>query len=168
MYSKLFTFLALIGGMAQMDAAILQIHSEAFKDSQPIPAKYTCDGENISPPLQWTGIPKGTKSLVLIVDDPDAPKKTWTHWVVFNIDPTLTEIKEGEYPKGSYQGINDFKHPSYGGPCPPSGSHRYYFKLFALNDTLKLSPGATKEQVEKAMQLHIIGQAQLIGTYSRK
>jgi len=168
MYSKLFILLTLIGGIVQMDAAILQIKSEAFKDSQPIPSKYTCDGENISPPLQWSGIPQGTKSLVLIVDDPDAPKKAWTHWVVFNIAPTLTEIKEGEYPKGAYQGINDFKHPSYGGPCPPSGSHRYYFKLFALNDTLKLSPGATKEQVEKAMQHHIIGQAQLIGTYSRK
>lgn len=145
----------------------LHLTSQVFKENESIPSKYTCEGENISPPLQWEGIPEGTKSLVLIVDDPDAPRGTWTHWVVFNILPTSTGSKEGHSPEESLQGINDFGDIKYGGPCPPSGTHRYFFKLYALDERISLPKGATKQQVEKAIEGHILGQAQLIGTYRK-
>lgn len=144
------------------------LRSPAFKEGEAIPSKYTCDGENISPPLLFENTPQGTKSLVLIVDDPDAPSKTWVHWVVYNIPATTAEAKEGKALSGSIEGLNDFGDRSYGGPCPPSGTHRYFFKLYALDQLLSLKEGATKEQVEKAMQPHILAEAQLMGTYSRK
>lgn len=151
-----------------LQGAEMDLTSQAFKDSGSIPAKYTCDGDNISPPLKWGGAPKETKSFVLIVDDPDAPSKVWTHWVVYNIPSSITESQEGSFPKGALQGVNDFGHMEYGGPCPPSGTHRYYFKLYALDDQLKLPQGASKQQVEKEIKPHILAQAQLMGKYSRK
>jgi Raf kinase inhibitor-like YbhB/YbcL family protein len=146
----------------------MRITSSAFNENGSIPSKYTCDGENISPPLHWDGAPAGTKSFVLIVDDPDAPSKVWTHWVVYNISPTTTECKEGAAPAGSSQGVNDFGKAKYGGPCPPSGTHHYFFKLYALDTTLPLTQGATKQQVEKEIKPHVLGETRLIGTYHRQ
>ncbi len=129
-----------------------------------IPRRHTCDGENVSPPLAIEDVPPGAKSLALIVDDPDAPAKVWVHWVMFDI-PVQAGIAEGARP--GRQGINDFGKKGYGGPCPPSGTHRYFFKLYALDRNLGLPEGSTKQQVEKAMAGHILGQAELMGRYSR-
>lgn len=151
----------------------LTLTSSAFTEGQPIPAQYTCQGENLSPPLAWSGVPQNTQSLALIVDDPDAPSKTWVHWVVYNLSPTLTELPEGltQYDgPGStgIAGVNDSRKTGYSGPCPPPGSpHRYFFKLYALDTQLNLPEGATKAQVEQAMQGHILAQGQLMGTYKR-
>ena len=146
----------------------MQLKSPAFSQNGVVPAKYTCDGQNISPPLQIAETPENAKSLVLICDDPDAPGKTWTHWTVWNIDPTTTEIVEGKTPAGSTQGVTDFGEVGYGGPCPPSGTHRYFFKLYALDTSLNIPYQAKKEDIEKAMAGHVIDQAQLTGVYSRK
>ncbi len=145
----------------------LKLTSPAFKDGGRIPDKYTCEGENISPPLEISGVPQGAKSLVLIVDDPDAPMGTWDHWIVWNIDPTTTKIGENSTPEGAVQGLNDFRQHEYGGPAPPSGTHRYIFKLYALNITLKLHDDAVKQDVENAMNGNVIAQTQLMGTFSR-
>ncbi len=151
----------------------LEIQSSAFTHQGRIPSKYTCDGQDVSPPLRWSGVPEGTQSLVLISDDPDAPMGTWVHWVYYDIPPTVTELPEGipavEHPPiGGTQGINDFRRLGYGGPCPPPGpAHRYFFKLYALDTKLNLAPGAKKTQVEQAMQGHILAQAELIGLYQR-
>ncbi len=151
----------------------IQITSAAFKDGGTIPVQYTCDGKNISPPLQWTDIPGGTKSLALIADDPDAPAKTWVHWVVYHISPDLAGLPEGLVKYSNEGGIgvagkNDFGNLGYGGPCPPGGKpHRYFFKIYALDTPLDLQQGATKAQVESAMQGHILAQGQLIGTFGR-
>ena len=145
----------------------MQLKSPAFSQNGIVPAKYTCDGQNISPPLQIAETPENAKSLVLICDDPDAPGTTWTHWTVWNIDPTTTEIVEGKTPAGSTQGVTDFGEVGYGGPCPPSGTHRYFFKLYALDTMLNMSYQAKKEDIEKAMAGHVIDQAQLTGVYSR-
>lgn len=161
-------FLTFFLAALEPEEATMNLTSKAFREKGAIPEKYTCDGENISPPLRWEGAPEGTKSFVLIVDDPDAPRKTWVHWILYNISATDHECAEGRVPSGAIQGVNDFGQALYGGPCPPSGVHRYFFKLYALNQTLTLSKGATKEQVEKAMAAHILGQAELIGTYSRQ
>lgn len=142
-----------------------------FESQQPIPAKYTCDGENISPPLKFLQIPSNAKSLALIVDDPDAPRGTFDHWIVWNLPPHLEELSEGarELERLSprpQQGINGFSKSYYQGPCPPTGKpHHYHFKLYALNIQLSLTEGSTKKEVEKAMQGHIIDQTELIGTY---
>jgi len=144
----------------------MKLFSSAFKDGGAIPSKYTCEGSNVSPPLSFSNIPKNAKSLALIVDDPDAPMGTWVHWLVWNIPTNKTVIEENETLKFP-QGRNDFGELDYGGPCPPSGTHRYFFKLYALDITLNLNEGATKEQLESAMSGHIIEEAQLIGTYSR-
>jgi Raf kinase inhibitor-like YbhB/YbcL family protein len=152
----------------------MQLTSTAFAEGQPIPSKYTCDGENVSPPLAWNGVPEGTKSIALIVDDPDAPAGTWVHWVLYDLPGTARELPEAlpksQYiPGGAEQGLNDFKHLGYGGPCPPGGkAHRYYLKLYALDRVLELKPGATKKEVESAMEKHILAQGQLMGTYKRK
>lgn len=152
----------------------MQLTSTAFADGEAIPSKYTCDGENVSPPLKWRGVPGGVKSLALIADDPDAPMGTWVHWVVFDLPATTTELPAGlpqsQYlPGGARQGLNDFKHLGYGGPCPPAGKpHRYFFKLYALDRLLDLKPGATKKQVEQALEKHTIAQGHLMGTYQRK
>lgn len=145
-----------------------RLTSQVFKEGASIPSKYTCDGENVSPPLKWEGVPQGTKSFVLIVDDPDAPAKVWTHWVLYNIPPTNTECREGKAPSGALEGVNDFGEIGYGGPCPPSGTHRYFFKLYALDQLLSIPQGATKLQVEKAIKPHVLGEVQLIGTYKKK
>ncbi len=151
-----------------MNMAQLRISSPAFQSNGSIPQKYTCDGANVSPPLAFEGVPAGAKSLALIVDDPDAPVGTWVHWVICNIDATATGIAENSVPKGAVQGLNDFKRNDYGGPCPPSGTHRYFFKLYALDALLKLSANARKADLERIMQGHIVAQGELIGLYRRR
>jgi len=142
----------------------LHVSSPAFEHNALIPAKYTCDGDDVSPPLTIGGIPEGTKSLVLIVDDPDAPMGTWDHWVVWNIPPTRS-IAEDTVP--GTEGVNTYRRHSYGGPCPPSGTHRYFFKVYALDTLLSLGSNATKRDVEKAMQDHVLAKGELIGLYRR-
>ncbi len=144
----------------------LKITSEDFVDKGKISQEFTCDGENISPPLTFSGIPSQSKSLALIMDDPDAPKGTFVHWVVWNIAPDKTSLEKGEKIKAMI-GKNDFGKAKYGGPCPPSGIHKYFFKLYALDSLLDLSKGSTKKELEKAMTGHIIEQASLVGKYSR-
>lgn len=144
----------------------------AFADGSAIPSAYTCEGRDVSPPLAWTEPPKGTNSFVLISDDPDAPGKTWVHWVVYNLPASARGLPEayptdGERPDGTRQGMTDFGRPGYGGPCPPSGTHRYDFTLYALDAMLALPPGATKCEVEAAMQPHVLARARLMGTYRR-
>jgi Raf kinase inhibitor-like YbhB/YbcL family protein len=152
----------------------LRITSTAFAEGAEIPAKYTCEGKDASPPLSWSGIPAGTKSLVLIVDDPDAPdpkapKLTWVHWVLYNLPPSSTGLPEGvaALPAGTKVGVNDWNRADYGGPCPPIGRHRYFHKLYALDTELKLDK-PTKAQVEAAMRGHVLAEAQLMGTYQKK
>jgi len=145
----------------------LEVSSTAFKENTSIPKKYTCDGKDINPPLTIENVPPGTKSLALIVDDPDAPMGIWVHWVLWNIDPKTREIKENSVPQGAIQGINDFGKSSYGGPCPPSGTHRYFFKAYALDTVLNLPQNSRKADLEKAMKGHILGQGQLMGTYKK-
>ena len=145
--------------------------STAFKEGESIPRKYTCDGEDISPPLKWASAPAGVKTFALIVDDPDAPMGTWVHWVAFNIPPTGSALPEKVPPKdslpdGTVQGKNDFRKIGYGGPCPPGGTHRYFFKLYALDTLLTLKSGSSKADLVKAMDGHIVAQAQLMGRYS--
>lgn len=141
----------------------MKITSSAFQDHGNIPSQYTCDGANINPPLTIAGVPEKAQSLVLIVDDPDAPKGTWVHWVVWNIPPSTTEITENSVP--GIQGMTNFGKNEYGGPCPPSGTHRYFFKLYALDKKLNLGSKATKKDVERGMKQHVIGQAELVGLY---
>ena len=144
----------------------IQVQSSAFSEGGSIPRPYTCDGKDVSPPLSWSGVPEATKSLALICDDPDASSKTWVHWVLFNIPPRSGELKEAASGVGT-QGKNDFQKPGYGGPCPPSGTHRYLFKLYALDTELKLSAGATKADVERAMEGHVLAKGTLTGKYAR-
>lgn len=146
----------------------LKISSSAFRNGEAIPKKYTCDGENVSPALSIREVPKGAKSLVLIVDDPDAPSGTFTHWILFNIDPKTSEIREGNVPAGATQGINDFGKLEYGGPCPPTGTHNYFFKVFALDTVLTFSESPKKSELEAAMSGHILASGELVGKYSRK
>lgn len=149
------------------------VASAAFAAGSAIPAKYTCMGPDVSPPITWEKIPEGTKSIALICDDPDAPMGTWVHWVIFNIPPDKKGLPEAvpadpHLPDGSIQGINDFRRHGYGGPCPPPGKpHRYFFKVYALDTTLDLGPNSRKSDVEKAMQGHILAQGQLMGTFKR-
>lgn len=150
----------------------LVITSTAFSLNGKIPSKYTCDGDDVSPALNWSAGPSGTKSFALISDDPDAPVGTWVHWIVWNIPPDTTGLPEGvaakdTLPNGMRQGLTDFQRVGYGGPCPPSGTHRYFFKLYALDTLLDIPARATKADVEKAMKGHVLGEAQLIGLYSR-
>ena len=147
--------------------------STAFGPSAPIPRHYTCDGRNVSPPLQWHDPPSGTKSFALIMDDPDAPGGVWVHWVLYNLPPDARALPEAvppdaTRPDGSRQGLNSWPQLGYGGPCPPSGTHRYVFKLYALDTMLDLAAGANKAQLLKAMAGHILAQAELIGTYARQ
>lgn len=150
----------------------LTVTSTAFAEGESIPAEYTCLGQDTSPPLQWSGIPATAASLALIVDDPDAPGGTWVHWVYYNLPPTVTGLpakvdKVKNPPPGGVQGITDFRKIGYGGPCPPRGRHRYYFKLYALDGMLPLQPGATKQQLLKAMEGRILAQGSLMGTFAR-
>lgn len=151
----------------------IKVTSSAFQNDGMIPAKYTCDGPDVSPPIAWNGVPEGTKSIALICDDPDAPGGTWVHWVLYSLPASTKSLSEHVppdkvLPNGAKQGTTDFGKIGYGGPCPPSGTHRYFFKVFALDTMLSLNSGATKAQLVKAMEGHILAQGQLIGKYSRK
>lgn len=145
----------------------MKIQSSAFGEGQPIPKKYTCDGDGVNPPLNFSDIPSKTQSLALIVDDPDAPAGTWVHWLVWDMDPAVTSLAENSAPSGATQGKTSFGQNVYGGPCPPAGQHRYYFKLYALDTKLKLPSYSTVAELNSAMQGHIITQAELMGTYGR-
>ena len=147
--------------------ARMKITSSAFQEGGNIPSKFTCDGSDTSPPLQITGVPSSAKSLVLIADDPDAPTGLFTHWLVWNIPPHTNSIAEGSASNGVH-GTNDFGKSGYKGPCPPPGTHRYSFKIFALDRELDLRPGAKRSEVNVAMKGHVIGQGELVGRYSRK
>jgi Raf kinase inhibitor-like YbhB/YbcL family protein len=151
--------------------ATLKLNSTAFVEGGAIPAQYTCDGTNISPPLAWSNLPPNTKAVALTVDDPDAPLKTWVHWVVYDLPATTTQLAENvknTLPGGGKQGTNDFRKASYGGPCPPSGTHRYFFKLYALDAETSLQPGATKDDLLKAMEGHILARGELMGKYTHQ
>lgn len=151
----------------------IQIICAAFKEGEAIPVKYTCDGENVSPALSWSGAPENTKSFALICDDPDAPGRTWIHWVVYNIPATMTSLPEAVSMRKTVlnniiQGTTSFRKIGYGGPCPPRGpAHRYFFKIYALDTELNLKAGASENELLKAMERHILAKGQLMGRYSR-
>ena len=156
---------------------MMKVTSPAFENQGAVPKKFTCDGEDISPALAWSNIPEGTKSFALIVDDPDAPdpanpRMTWVHWVVYNIPATVSSLAEGvidkDLPKGTLQGLNDWKKTGYGGPCPPIGKHRYFHKLYALDIVLPDLKQPTKAKLEKVMEGHVLSKAELVGLYQRK
>lgn len=147
--------------------ATLKISSPVFPHNGRIPPKYTCDGADVNPPLIIENVPTGAQSLSLIMDDPDAPAGTWVHWLIWNIEPSIKELKENSVPRGASQGITDFRTAKYGGPCPPSGTHRYFFKLYALDTILNLNNHASKPVLEQAMKGHILAQTELIGQYAR-
>jgi hypothetical protein len=153
----------------------MHLESSAFSDGGTIPSQYTCEGEDTSPPLAWSEVPRNAKTLALIVDDPDAPdpaapQRVWVHWVLYNIPVSTTGLAENitTLPIGTQEGINDWKRTGYGGPCPPIGRHRYFFKLYALDTRLDLHNPPTKAQLEKAMHGHILAQASFMGTYHRR
>jgi len=172
---------AIAGGAPRPTAAEegtvpFQLRSPAFEPGGEIPTRFTCQGRDVSPPLEWRDVPEGTRSLVLIVDDPDAPdparpRMTWVHWVVYNIPPTAGGLEEAAsgraLPEGAREGLNDWKRTGYGGPCPPIGRHRYFHKLYALDTTLSLTE-PTKADVEKAMHGHVLAHTELIGTYEKR
>jgi len=150
-----------------------ELTSTAFAHGESIPRKYTCDGEDISPPLLWGDPPQGTQSFALIADDPDAPMGTWVHWVLYNLSAESRALPEAvppdaDLPDGSRHGQNSWGRLGYGGPCPPSGTHRYFFKLYALDRVLDLAAGASKEQLLQAMEGHILAQTELMGLYTRQ
>ena len=154
-------------------AMVIRITSPAFDEGGMIPKKHTCDGDDVSPALNWEGVPDGAKSLALICDDPDAPMGTWVHWVLYNIPPDTTGLPEGvpsdaTLDNGAKHGITDFGRHGYGGPCPPSGTHRYFFKLYALDTLLELSGKVDRATLETAMKEHILDSGELMGRYSRK
>lgn len=158
-------------GATKMDS--LTITSTAFKHMQPIPPQYTCDGADVSPPLSWSAVPPAAKSIALICDDPDAPAGTWVHWVLYDLPPSVDSLPENvpksdTIPGGGIQGRNDFRRMGWNGPCPPGGTHRYFFKLFALDTMLNLPAGKTKSEIEKAMKGRILAKGELVGTYTRK
>ncbi len=144
------------------------ITSTAFEPGAPIPARYSCDGDDISPPLAWADVPPDTQSFALIFDDPDAPGGTWNHWLLFNLPADTRALPENTtLPTGTRIGKNSWGRTDYGGPCPPHGTHRYFFKLYALDTTLSLADGASKSEIEAAMNGHILAQAELMGTFTR-
>jgi len=156
---------SMLGMYPNTGEGAMKITSAAFSDNQMIPRKFTCQGDDVNPPLAINAVPAGTRSLALIVDDPDAPMGTWVHWVVFNIPPDTTSIGENSIP-GEPAG-NNFGRPNYGGPCPPSGTHRYFFKIYALDTLLQSADISSKADLEQSMAGHILGQAQLIGLYQK-
>lgn len=173
-------FLIIIGGvtlylqqekedqpLVSITPGTMKITSTAFRHNESVPSQYTCDADDISPPLQLSEAPEGTQSLALIVDDPDAPGKTWVHWLVWNMPADTTTLEEGATPPGT-EGTTDFGKTGWGGPCPPSGTHRYFFKLYALDTELDLDPSATKAELEDAMRDHVLDQAELIGLYQKQ
>ena len=150
------------------NTASMQITSPAFESNGQIPEKYTCEGDGVNPPLQFKDVPPEAKSLALIIDDPDAPSTTWVHWLVWNISPGTTEIPENSFPPEAIQGMTDFGQQQYGAPCPPTGSHRYFFKLYALDSKLSLSSFSDKAALEKAILPRLLTKAELVGLYQRK
>ena len=169
-------FMMSLAAASKEATVTLRITSSAFADGAEIPTKYTCEGSDLSPPLAWSGVPAGTKSLVLIVDDPDAPdpkapRITWVHWVLYNLPPGsagLPEAVGAALPPGTQVGFNDWKRADFGGPCPPIGRHRYFHKLYALDAELNLDKPVTKSAVEAAMRGHVLAEAQIIGTYQKQ
>lgn len=150
----------------------ITVRSPAFGEGDRIPSDFTCDGADMSPPIEWSGVPVHAQSIAIIVDDPDAPGGNWTHWLVYNLPPDLTRLAAGisaeeKLPGGALQGRTDFGKPGYGGPCPPSGEHRYFFKVYALDTMLHLKPGASKQELSRAMQGHILADGVLMGKYDR-
>jgi Raf kinase inhibitor-like YbhB/YbcL family protein len=150
----------------------IEVRSSAFGEGDRIPSDFTCDGADMSPPIEWSGVPATAQSLAIIVDDPDAPSGNWTHWLVYGLPPDLTQLKAGiaaeeELPGGALQGRTDFGRTGYGGPCPPSGEHRYFFKVYALNAMLRLKSGVSKQELLRAMQGHILAEGVLMGRYDR-
>jgi len=177
-YSK-YVFLAFILAIVAVpfilsgDKMEIKISSTAFKEGAMIPSKYTCDGENVSPMIAWTNYPKRTETFVLIADDPDAPMGTWVHWVVYNIPHEINKLDEAflqdkQFDNGIMQGTTDFQTIGYGGPCPPGGTHKYFFKIYALDVKLDVEPGLQKKKILKAMESHIIAKGKLMGKYKKK
>ncbi len=167
-----FLFLALFGFSAasalSQEQKIGELRIASPVVDKDIPRKYTCDGENVNPPLDFNHVPPQAISLALVLDDLDAPRGTFVHWIMWNIDPGIEGLTENSIPKGAVQGMNDFKKHKYGGPCPPSRAHRYVFKVFALDTRLNLGPNSTKGDFQKAIQGHVIAEAQMISRYGRK
>lgn len=157
----------------------IRLESPAFVDGGTIPIKYTCDGQDVSPPLSWSNVPDGTRSLLLLTDDPDAPRGTWTHWVIYHLPANLRALPEALPPEPSVkfttdgveytarQGRNDFRKPGYGGPCPPSGTHRYFFHIYALDNLPALNPNASRLDILNTIKGHILAEGRLMGRYSR-
>ncbi len=169
---QVFLFVQMIHAQSGEASMKIQIRSSVFSEGEMIPAKYTCDGDNISPSLSWDTVPPGTESFALICDDPDAPAGTWVHWVVYEL-PALTRFlpegisTDGDLEDGTKQGVTDFKRTGYGGPCPPGGTHRYFFKLYALDKKLNIKSGITKHQLIREMEGHILGEGAIMGKYKR-
>jgi Raf kinase inhibitor-like protein, YbhB/YbcL family len=158
-----------VGTILNMNAASsISVTTPAFQAGGDVAAKFTCNGANVNPELRINGVPSEAKSLVLIVDDPDAPRGLFTHWIVWNIDPKATDIGENSAPAGGIQGTNDFGKRNYGGPCPPSGTHRYFFKVYALDTKLDLKPSARRAELDAAMRGHTLAQGELMARYSHK
>jgi Raf kinase inhibitor-like YbhB/YbcL family protein len=175
-FRSLVLSLIMLFPFAALGETPMNLTSTAFADRGDIPRLYTCEGKDVSPPLAWSGLPAGTQSLALIVDDPDAPdpaapKRTWVHWVLYNVPPTATGLAEAiasaDLPAGTKEGLNDWNRTGYGGPCPPIGRHRYFHKLYALDTILPELGKANKAQLEKAMQGHILAHVELVGTYQK-
>ncbi len=172
----LFFAFTIFAYMGKGGCEAMELNSPNFQHETEIPKKHTCDGADISPALQWSGVPEGTQSFVLIVDDPDAPdpanpKMTWVHWVLYNIPASSTALPEGltatDLPKGALNGINDWKQTGFGGPCPPIGTHRYFHKLYALDVVLTDLKSPTKKELEQAMNGHVLEKTELVGLYHR-
>jgi Raf kinase inhibitor-like YbhB/YbcL family protein len=158
---------------AQTQTVRIKVSSPAFQDGGMIPSQYTCDGDDVSPPLRWEPVPEKTRSIALIVDDPDAPSGTFVHWVLYDLAAAVNELPENipgdrTLTNGARQGANDFRKIGYGGPCPPGGTHRYFFKVYALDTQINLPAGETKARLLKAMQGHILAEGQLLGRYKRQ
>lgn len=154
-------------GQTVANAEAMKLSSPAFENGGKIPKEHTCDGKNVNPPLKIENAPSNAKSFALVFDDTDAPGGTYVHWIVWNIDPGLKEIRENSVPEGGVQGMNDFKKRNYGGPCPPGRAHKYVFKIYALDTVLNLNPNGAKKDLEKAMEGHILSRGQLMGLYKR-
>jgi Raf kinase inhibitor-like YbhB/YbcL family protein len=159
-------------GLAEGAKEKIEVRSSAFGDGDRLPSDFTCEGADMSPPIQWSGVPANAQSLTVIVEDPDALAGNWTHWLVYDLPPSMTQlpsgIPEGEMlSNGGLQGRTDFGKPGYGGPCPPSGEHRYFFRIYALDAMLRLQPGISRQELLEAMQGHILAEGVLMGTYER-
>lgn len=155
-------------GLEGFGSGRMRFSSPAFAQNGPVPSRHACDGDDVSPPLEISGVPEGTKSLAIVVDDPDAPIGTWTHWTVWNVAPTVTRIEEGTVPGDASQGMTSYGQAGYRGPCPPFGTHRYFFRLYALDAILTLPPSTDARALQAAIDPHVMDSAGLVGTYRRK